>query len=299
MTLHYLIRAIISAGFSIYILYLVKNGLLQYYIAPRMELYVRIAAVGLIMIAVYQAFAAFAAVRGEAIDCDCDHTPSPSILRNITAYGLLIAPLLFGYFLPDTALGSALAEKKGIVLSVGDSVSSQSKQAAKPPAAAEQTLDPKLATDEKLKEMFLTGDAYTDQYANFAVSLYKQDTIVIEESSFLEASTAIDLFMDRFAGKKIQIEGFVYREDTMANDQFVVARMAMECCSADSTPYGFLVLSKSAAVYPEDSWVRVTGTINSTDWDGIQIVSIETGDIEKIPAPDTPYVYPNYDILDQ
>ncbi|HZG86868.1 TIGR03943 family putative permease subunit [Paenibacillus sp.] len=292
---HRLLRAGVSAGFSFYIVYLVKNDLLHLYIAPKMELYVKLSAVVFVMFAVFQLYSAFATLRGQPLDCGCGHPPSKSFWRNTAAYGLLIAPLLMGYFLPDSALGSALVDKKGIVLSANNAAGAKSAASSAPAPSPEQA---GAMSDEQLLASFQTGELYEDQYAPLAVQLIQQDPIVVRDDAFLEITTTIDLFSDRFVGKRVQIEGFVYRNEDMAQDQLVIARMAMECCSADSTPYGFLIQYPKASTYADDTWLRVAGTLNTVDWDGYRISMIEADTIQPIEAPETPYVYPNYDALD-
>ncbi|WP_309119449.1 TIGR03943 family putative permease subunit [Paenibacillus sp.] len=297
MAIHQLFRALVSAGFSTYIIYLVKIDALQYYIAPRMEIYVKLSAIVLMMFAVVQVFAMFAGARGRRVDCGCEHPPSSSAWRNAITYVLLFSPLAFGYFLPDLALGSDLVDKKGIVLSRSEPVTPAAPREATP--ARTPVSEPEPLQDEQLLQTFLTGDLYEDQYASMAVRLIKQDPMIVREDAYLEMITAIDLFMNRFVGKRVQIEGFVYRTEEMAADEFVVARMAMDCCSADATPYGFLVQSQGASRFAEDTWIRVTGTIGTADWGGVEIVKIEAAEVADIDSPETPYVYPNYEALDE
>jgi len=299
MVIHRLLRAFISAGFSAYIIYLVKSDALQFYIAPRMEIFVKLSAVVLALFAVVQLFSAFVFRSGRQADCGCDHPPSPSLVRNAIAYGLLLSPLVLGYFLPDIALGSELVDKKGIVLSRSEPRTSDSVAAPSPERAPFAQSESESLSDEELRNTFITGDLYEDQYAGLAVALMKQDPMIVSEESFLEIITTIDLFMDRFVGKRVQIEGFVYRAEEMSPDEFVVARMAMDCCSADATPYGFLVQSDSASLLAEDTWIRVAGTVRTTDWDGFEIVKLESAEIENIESPATPYVYPNYEALEE
>ncbi|TLS52363.1 TIGR03943 family protein [Paenibacillus antri] len=297
MTIHRLLRAFVAAGFSTYIIYLVKVDALQYYIAPRMEIFVKLSAIVLMMFAVVQAFSMFVGARGRHVDCGCDHPPSPSLWRNALTYGLLFSPLVLGYFLPDLALGSDLVDKKGIVLSrsePGTPAIPREETPVRTPLPSSESLQ-----DDQLLRSFQTGDLYEDQYASLAVRLMKQDPMVVREDAYLEIITAIDLFLNRFVGKSVQIEGFAYRTEEMAADEFVVARMAMDCCSADATPYGFLVQSQEASRFAEDTWIRVTGTIGTADWGGVEIVKIEAAEVAGIDSPETPYVYPNYEALDE
>jgi putative membrane protein len=116
LSVHYFIRTFILLGFSSYIVFLSKLGALGYYIAPRMMIFVQASAVVLYVLACYQGYMALRACWGNRVICDCEHVPSRSFLRNVFAYGLFVLPLLFGFLLPNTAMNSALADKKGMNL---------------------------------------------------------------------------------------------------------------------------------------------------------------------------------------
>lgn len=115
--IHYWIRAVILTGFSFYVVYLTGQDSLNYYIAPRMEMYVKLAALGM------YAVAAFQAIRGwkewhlagaAAIACDCEHHLPKTRVGSIVTYGFFLVPLLLGFFTPDTLLGSTYAAQKGM-----------------------------------------------------------------------------------------------------------------------------------------------------------------------------------------
>lgn len=92
------------------------------------------------------------------------------------------------------------------------------------------------------------------------------DVIQIPDKQFLETMTTIDLYLDNFVGKKVQIEGFVYKEQGISANQFVVSRFAMQCCSADALPVGMLAEYDRAKQFVADEWVRVTGTVQKTKY---------------------------------
>jgi uncharacterized membrane protein YcgQ (UPF0703/DUF1980 family) len=50
------------------------------------------------------------------------------------------------------------------------------------------------------------------------------DKIVVKPEIYLEVLSSIDLFKEPFIGKKIEISGFVYRENDLKENQFVVGR---------------------------------------------------------------------------
>jgi uncharacterized membrane protein YcgQ (UPF0703/DUF1980 family) len=49
----------------------------------------------------------------------------------------------------------------------------------------------------------------------------------------------------------------------MQADQFVVGRLAVQCCSADAAPYGVMVKSAEAKRFANNAWVRVTGVVET------------------------------------
>jgi Predicted membrane protein len=117
---HNWIRAGFLAAFAFLILYLDRLGQLPLYIAPRMELYVKLSAIVLNAAAVHQVFLALGR-KPHSADCeDCghdhshhnhdhhdhhdhDHDHSMSLLKSIVVYGLFLLPLLLGFLLPAAA----------------------------------------------------------------------------------------------------------------------------------------------------------------------------------------------------
>jgi putative membrane protein len=290
LTRHYFLRAVILTGFAMYILYLVKSDNILFYIAPRMIIYVKLSAIGFYAIAVYQIFLAINSYFGKKVDCDCDHPPSRSWIRNSAAYSLFILPLLLGFLLPDSAMGSALAAKRGVNLS-SSQTSTKNVTVNKPDAAnARATVDPKL-------QALFKADKYDEGFAQLGMKLYKKDLIEVKEEGFIEILSSLDLFMNNFIGKKVEISGFVYREDDMKDNQFVVARFSISCCTADGSPFGMMVKSDQASKFTKDTWVKITGTIDKTTYHGNEIMTLVADKIEKTKASRSQYVYPNYDYI--
>ncbi|MCZ8513839.1 TIGR03943 family protein [Paenibacillus filicis] len=324
---HHTIKALILLGFAVYIAYLVKTDGILLYIAPRMTAYVKLSSLALYIVAIYQLYLGIRAFGGRTeTDCDCDHdhTPSSSKLKNTLLYGLFVFPLLLGFLLPDTTMGSSLAAKKGMNLNSAASVKKDSAAAqpaapapspgggqaggagsapAAPPsgnvaaagsgssAASSGTAG---GTASNSGELF-PSDKFTKSYADFAKKLYAMDVIPVKEDLFMETLTSVDLFLDRFVGKKLQLTGFVYRQDEMKPNQFVVARFSIQCCSADASPFGVLAEYDKAQTLASDSWVTVTGTISKAKYEDNDILVLKVEKVVKAEPAKTPYVYPNYD----
>ncbi len=302
--LHYMIRSIIVLSFSILITYLIKSGNINLYIAPRMLILVKLSAIGFYIIGAYQMYSAYRYLRNQAsVDCDCDHTPTGSISKHIMIYGLFVFPLLLGFILPNATMGSALASKKGMNLSASSSsrtvkvqtetIIPQKQVIIEAPSSDTSSAKTPL-TEEKLDALFVT-DEYNEDFARLSKQIYQDGIIVVKDEIFMEILTAIDLFLDSFVGRTVEISGFVYREPNMNQNQFVVGRFAMDCCSADALPYGVLIEDTNAAQYEDDAWIKVRGQIDTTIYDGNKIMVFRPESIQTIEAPESPYIYPNYD----
>jgi len=306
LSLHHVIKSAILFGFAAYIAYLVKTDYILYYIAPRMVDYVKWSAIALYFIAVYQVYLAFRSFWNDPAACDCDqdhdHTPSTSILKNTVIYGLFALPLLLGFLLPDTSMGSALAAKKGMNLSSSSNVKKESaelSQPKSPPASASgndgaASSASGSAAQTKQEDLF-PSDKFTEHFAKYAKQLYQSDVISVKEDLYIETLTTVDLYLDRFVGKKLELTGFVYRQDDMKSNQFVVGRFSVQCCSADASPFGVLVEYDRAASFPSDSWVTVTGTIEKAAYNDMDVMKLKVEKIAKADPSKAQYVYPNLD----
>lgn len=147
-------------------------------------------------------------------------------------------------------------------------------------------------TEEQLDKLFPTSTGM-EAFAKLGKKLYQQDEIIVDEQHFMEILTTIDLYMDNFIGKKLTIEGFVYHDDTLAANQLILGRFAVQCCTADSMPYGVIVQADSTKPYKVDSWLRMTGTIGKTRYFDSDVIVLQATNVQDIQPSATPYVYPN------
>ena len=299
LIVHTLIRASIAIGFAAFIAYLVKNGQIALFIAPRMLLLVKLSAIVLYAIGAYQIYEAYRHIANRKAACShCGHAPTGAVSKHIMIYGLFVFPLLLGILLPNSTMGSALAEKKGMNLNASASgriIAPKNKETEMEVVKS----SPVVIADSNLNEISLderfVADEYNEDFARLAKELYPQEMIAVKEELFMEILTSIDLFMEQFQGKTIEIEGFVYREEDMDQNQFVVGRFAMDCCTADALPYGVLVEHNHAGRYENDSWLKIRAAIGKTAYQGNEIMMLKPISIERIDEPTSPYIYPNYD----
>ncbi|QYR23631.1 TIGR03943 family protein [Paenibacillus sp. sptzw28] len=325
LIVHHVIRALILGSIAFYIAHLQLTNNLTLYIAPRMTIYVKLASLGLYLVAVIQIYHAFRLWNRQEEEpeegCSCEHDPAPhSLGRNLLVYGLFVIPLAAVFFTPDTTIGSSMAANKGFNLSASSVIKQKESQSASAEvayASASVTTNTSGAAvistpdagspgqsaakqqspgsgDAKLEKLF-PGDEFTEAYAKLGIQLYKQPVVEVKEKNYMETLTAVDLYLDNFIGKKLSIKGFVYRDDTLKENQFILGRFAVQCCTADALPYGVMVDFPEANHYDKDSWLNMTGTVSKTTYNGQEIILLKADKIEKIKPADDPYVYPDYD----
>jgi len=97
---------------------------------------------------------------------------------------------------------------------------------------------------------------------------------------------------EAFAGQTVEVVGFVYRDEEMAADQFMVARFLIVCCVADAIPVGLPVRYAEAAHLELDTWVRVRGTFAAGEVWGERLPVIVGDEVTVVPRPAQPYLYP-------
>ncbi|ANE48128.1 hypothetical protein SY83_19610 [Paenibacillus swuensis] len=277
MLIHYGLRASILLGFALLIVFLTRSGDLILYIAPRMQLYVKLSAIAFFVAAVYQVYLILENSSAHSDDCHCEHPPSPSLLKNGITYTLFLLPLLLGYLLPDEAMNSAMVNKKGINLS--------SAPTTNPPGEGIRIAETGL---------FPAEDPFTQIYADYAKTIYKHNVIEVKDELYIETLTTLDMFRKPFLGKTISITGFIYRAEGMKANEFAVSRFSVECCSADAAPYGMLADFPKASVLKDNEWVQVEGKLSESKLGEERILKINVTNIRRITAPASPYVYYNY-----
>lgn len=318
---HPIVRTVLLLGLSVYIAYLVETDSLQLYIGVRIMPLVKAAALLLYALAVIQGFIAYRSYKGSVIACDCcGNPPARSRLKSSFLYGVLALPLLLGFLLPDTVLGGSFANKKGMILGTGPSPyattgytpptaaavdsaeapagsSGNSSEGSPTSAPDEDEASADAGSAESLDRLFPAEDEFDRELAELAKRIYVLPMIHVKPEIYMEILSAIVVFKESFIGKEIEIAGFVYREPGLADNQLVIGRIAVQCCTADATPYGVLAEFDGASDLKDDTWVQLKGTLGQTEYNGNPIIKIDVAESAPIERPDVPYIYPNFDFL--
>ena len=118
-----------------------------------------------------------------------------------------------------------------------------------------------------------------------------------ETWNFMELNDDIYERINAYRGKKVEIEGYVYRRKDFEPGYFVTARLYMWCCTFDAAPVGPLCKWNRADELKDGDWINVEGTIEPFFFhdtfedasDDIPLIKVEK--VERIPQLKNPYVY--------
>jgi len=141
-----------------------------------------------------------------------------------------------------------------------------------------------------------TQNIVKNKEANLTVAImskgegFGEGVINVDSKNYLDVMEELTNNLDKYVGREIIIEGFVYRNKDFSKNQFVVARMLVTCCAADAQIVGLMV--DAGLNIKDNSWVRVRGYIKRGSYDNQQIPVIEAKSIDLIKKPKEEYIYP-------
>ncbi|RAP78360.1 TIGR03943 family putative permease subunit [Paenibacillus montanisoli] len=198
--------------------------------------------------------------------------------KRVVSYGILIFPLLTGFFLPVQTLDSSFVKAKGFSF---------------PGFGA--------SADNPGNHQFLKPDSsifYGKQgYAKVSEQELREflplKEVKLTDANYLKGLEAIYNFPDAFATRKLSFEGFVYRGEQTEDNQFFVFRFGFIHCVADSGVFGMLADFPKGTAFRDDQWVRVTGTLAWSFYQPFKqtIPMLKVTEWTIIPKPKDPYVY--------
>ncbi|MWV43744.1 TIGR03943 family protein [Paenibacillus sp. HJL G12] len=281
---HRIIRALILSAFALFIMHAQRTDALVYFIAPRMMVWVNFLVIGMCVLAVHQWYLAVKNVlpgrKQEQASCACashHHHHSKSAL---IAYGALAVPVMLTLIFPNQVLGSQMAAQKGLNLT--------------PSSILLNTAGKGIEPQSGMNAEFPSNES-TRPYANLAAEMIHKPVIPIPEDMYIESLTSLDLYRDRFAGKKVELKGYVYRMKGMAENQFAIGRFSMRCCVADTVPLAMMAELGDAKEWKDDMYVDAVGEIELRSFGGKSVPTIVIKSITEVAdeLPDNPYVYQN------
>jgi putative membrane protein len=288
------IRALILLIFTGFIFKLHYSGEITKFINPKYEGLSQTASVIFLLLFFIQTTRIWTVGKREH-HCDhCDHDhhhhdhgDTPFNTKKFISYSIIIVPLLSGLLLPPKILDASIVEKKGgfTVLANHEEDTNKLRSTHK---EENNSTDDTHSTNELAEEKLMSMEEY-EQTLN---KLTKNSTIKIEDSFFSVFYEEINHDIDQYVGKKIELTGFVYKEDGLAEDQLILSRFLISHCVADASIIGFLTTFPEASNLDEDTWVQANGVIEMATYNGNHIPIVRVTDWKKVKEPNEPYVYP-------
>ena len=256
------IKMLLLLGFALFYAMTIWNGTAGMYVHPRNVLFMAIAAAVMVLIACLYARELF--------------TPRK---QKTKLYPLLffIIPLVMAFALPAQTIDADSGNIGNVALQ-NEARSGSNNAALQQTQAPSENENPAYSAIPSLPDTGLS---------------LQNGVIVMDSEHFSQWLDEIYYDTDAYLGKQIEVVGFVFKDnEEFGTDAFVPARLMMVCCAADMQPVGLLCRYDKTGALEEDTWVKVTGTIAATQFDGDTIPCIDAKSVEKTAKPAQDYVYP-------
>jgi len=199
-----------------------------------------------------------------------------------------VFPLITGFALPAKVLDASIAEKKGgMDVITGKNDSSLSSQTSDPGSSQDlaQPSDNTVLPNPH-------GEISQADMDNLIQKLQQSDPIAMDDYVYYLNYEEISKDVAAFKGRKIELKGFVYKEEGFQSNQLVISRFLITHCVADASIIGFLTEFEDAATLDADSWIEATGELDVTTYNGKELPLIRITNWKIINPPDEPYLYP-------
>lgn len=261
-----LLKLMVLLGFSFFFSYILITDKILLYISPRNIIYVKFSVMILLLLSLFVTKDIF----------------KPTGRVNIFSYLIFIIPLLMALIFPAKPMNStsiASIDIKANEKFIDRSTNTSSDNAVNNESKYKDANDSSTNADSNLNqfdmEIKMCGD-----------------TIIMTDDNFSRWLTEIYTNMDKYKDKKIQLTGFVLKNDKFNKNEFVSARLMMSCCAADLQPVGFLCHYNMEDTLKKDSWITLKGTLDITTHDDEKMPLILVEDIKNTEKPKKEYIYP-------
>ena len=95
-----------------------------------------------------------------------------------------------------------------------------------------------------------------------------------------------------YIGQSADVIGFVFRDQRLKENQFLVSRFVITCCAADGLAIGMVVNWDQTSTLTENTWVRVKGAVEPYQLEGQPVPLIQADSVEIVQEPEQPYLFP-------
>ena len=94
----------------------------------------------------------------------------------------------------------------------------------------------------------------------------------------------------QYVGEEAQVTGFVFHDERLAENQFLVARFTVSCCAADAQIAWLVAEATDAEALVTNEWVEVRGIFGKGDESGLPVLQVN--ELAQVDVPNFPYLYP-------
>ena len=146
-----------------------------------------------------------------------------------------------------------------------------------------------------LQDSVIQSKGFSNNTSLVSSSSSEIDTeLPFEEYTILDWIRAFNYAEDPsiYTGQPADVIGFIFHDDSLPPNQFLVGRIGVTCCVADAVAIGVVVSWPDAEELPDNAWVQVTGDVQSTTLNNKTMPLIEATGVTRTEAPDQPYVFP-------
>lgn len=280
-----LLKILILLCFAFFFYSIVQTGKVKLYVHPRIVPYVKFSIIVMLLIALCMLGDLFKSVRGKG---------------NIAAYGVFIIPLIIAFVSPAQALNSASGKEVNLLQqtaklqqkqkssnfdSSNNNSGNSNANSNASTAAGNNNIDVSAVIQSTPSPTDLPNKQLTIQ----------DNKTMVKQDNFVATLDQINQNPDRFVGKDIELEGFVFRDKGFQQNRFVTARFMISCCTADAQVVGLLCQYENISQYKTDTWVKISGKIKKIEFNGEQIPAVKVENIKTIDSPSNAqdgYVYP-------
>lgn len=258
-----IIKILLLLGFAAFFLLTIIKGSVSLYVHPRIIPYMIFASSVMIFIAL-MLFQKLWNPKKEK--------------TKLRPFLFFIIPLIMAFAFPAKSFDSETNTMGDIQLSGGETIQQVNKQNKK---------------NTKNAEGYDSSSNSVDAVKNNESVIDQNGVITMDSNNYYQCLCNIYDHLDQYKGKSIEVVGFVFKEkDKFAENEFVPARMLMVCCAADMQTVGFLCKYDKTSELAANSWVKVKGTLEETEFNGDISPCIIAQSVEKAEEPEQTYIYP-------
>lgn len=266
-----IIKILILLGFSLFYFRIIVNNEIIKYVHPRIVPFVVLGMIAMVIIALF-------------LIKDSFHTKKKKI--KIKNYIIFIIPLIMIFFMQSTSADSTSIKSSDINTNTGSNIISNSN-------SNNDTNQDNNLNNGSTFDLYGGKTETNGQVTSDKKELDIKDNVInVNSKNFVFSIDEILDNPDKYVGHEIEITGFVYKDKTLKENEFVVGRFMMVCCAADLQIAGIGCEGTNLESYPNDTWIKVKGKIKNDTSDGTADPVIVVEHMEKDLQPDTSYVYP-------